>query len=224
MSSEQPRRGRESTGSPIGSTVAIIIAIVAVALGFFILRQITDDDDSVSTDVTTPADVSTDTGDTSAIGDTTSLPTSATVAPTAAVDTSTTMVATTKGAIVVVANASTVNGAAGTLTTALTGQDFDLVAATNATTKIDVSQVFYDPANAQSQAVAMTVAGLMGVADVLPLETPAPVEGGALQGGATVLVMLGSDKASQTLAQMGGSAAAGAATTTVPGATSTTLG
>src|SRR5215207_5443556 len=174
MSSEQPRSGRASTGSPLGSTAAIIIAIVAVVAGFLILRQINDDDDAADTSlVTTPDEGSTATGDTTATGDST-VTTSATetVAPTVAADTTTTTVFTTKGAIVVVANASSVKGAAGQLTTALTGREFDLVAATNATTKLDVSQVFYDPANAQAQAVATSVAALMGVAEVLPLETP----------------------------------------------------
>ena len=66
MSSEQPRRGRESTGSPIGSTAAIIIAIVAVVAGFLILRQINDDDDCRRLDRRDDlrADDSTDAGDT----------------------------------------------------------------------------------------------------------------------------------------------------------------
>jgi hypothetical protein len=221
MSSEQPRRGRESSGSPLGSTAAIVIAIVAVVAGFLILRQINDDDDD---SLDTSADVTTDVGGTTgADGTGPTLPVTETVATTSVIDTTTSTVVTTKGALVVVANASSVNGAAGQLTTALTGKEFDLVAATNATEKIDVSRVFYDPANAQAQAVATSVASLMGVAEVLPLESPAPVDGGALQGGATVLVMLGSDKASKTLDQMG-AATTPATATTVAGATTTAAG
>jgi hypothetical protein len=219
MSSEQPRRGRESSGSPLGSTAAIVIAIVAVVAGFLILRQINDDDDDT---LDTGADVTTDAGGTigaDGTGNGSTLPATETVPTTAAIDTTTSSVVTTKGALVVVANASSVNGAAGQLTTALTGQEFDLVAATNATQKLDVSRVFYDPANAQAQAVATSVATLMGVAEVLPLESPAPVDGGALQGGATVLVMLGSDKASQTLEQMGASTTPATATTVAGGTT-----
>ena len=51
MSSDQPRR-RESSGSPgspMGSTAAIVIAIVAVVAGFLILRQINKDDDDGAT-------------------------------------------------------------------------------------------------------------------------------------------------------------------------------
>lgn len=224
MSSDQPRRGRESAGSPLGSTAAIIIAIVAVVAGFLILRQINDDDDDGSGDDTTDLTVSTDdtteSGDTTTPGDT-SGSVAATVAPTVAIDTTSTTVFVTKGAIVVVANASTVNGAAGQLTTALTGQQFDLVAPTNSTVKLDVSKIFYDPANAQSQSVAQTLATLMAVGEVVPIESPAPVEGGALQGGATVLVLLGSDKAGDTLEQM--SVPEDATTTTVAGETTTTV-
>jgi hypothetical protein len=222
MSSDQPRRGRESTGSPLGSTAAIIIAIVAVVAGFLILRQINDDDngsDTDITDITSATDDTTETDETTpedgSVSETTPLSIVTTIP---ALDTTTSTVFTTKGAIVVVANASTVNGAAGQLTTALTGQQFDLVAATNSTVKLDVSKIYYDPANAQAQAVATTLATLMAITDVAVLEQPAPVEGGTLQGGATVLVMLGSDKAGKTLDQM--SAPAGTETT-VAGETTT---
>lgn len=220
MSSDQPRRGRESAGSPLGSTAAIIIAIVAVVAGFLILRQINDDDSATTddgTDLTAPDDT-TAAGDSTLPGDTSGT-IAVTVATTIAVETTTSTVFLTKGAIVVVANSSTVNGAAGQLTTALTGQQFDLVAPTNATVKLDVSKIFYDPANAQAQSVAQTVATLMGVAEVVPIENPAPVDGGSLQGGATVLVMLGSDKAGETLEQM---TVPDATATTVDGATTTT--
>jgi hypothetical protein len=219
MSSEQPRRGRESTGSPLGSTAAIVITILAVVGGFLLLRQINDDDDpSDASDVTTNVGDTTGTGDTS-VGDTSGVATTA-VLTTLPLETTSTTVFTTEGAIVVVANASNVNGAAGQLTTALTGKGFDLVAATNANADIDVSKIFYDSANPLAQSVAQSIASLMLVAEVAPIESPAPVEGGALQGGATVLVLLGADKAGKTLDQM---AAGGTGTaTTVSGAESVT--
>ena len=43
MSSEQPRKGRDNAGSggaPLGSTAAIVIAVLAVIGGFLILREI----------------------------------------------------------------------------------------------------------------------------------------------------------------------------------------
>ena len=57
----EPERGRDATqrvgdsGSPVGSTLSIVLAVVAVIAGFLILRAITDDDDGGATDVVTPA-------------------------------------------------------------------------------------------------------------------------------------------------------------------------
>ena len=57
----RPRVG--DSGSPVGSTLSIILAVVAVVAGFLILRAITDDDSSADgeevvdgggTEVTTP--------------------------------------------------------------------------------------------------------------------------------------------------------------------------
>lgn len=219
MSSEQPRRGRDSTGSvgsPMGSTAAIVIAVVAVVAGFLILRQIRDDDDGASgvvdTGVTTTA----------AATDTTEAP--VTVATTAAPAAPTTVAIVTEGAKVVVANASRVDGAAGVFTTALNGEGFDMAQATNAggsEAKLDVSKVYYDPTNAQALPVASSIAALMGNVEVAEIISPPPTGDGVLPEGVTVLVMLGSDKAAKTLAQM----AAGdtAVETTVAGETTTTV-
>jgi len=48
MSNEQPSRPRRSgsSASPMGSTLAIIIAIAAVVVGFLILKNIRSDDDN----------------------------------------------------------------------------------------------------------------------------------------------------------------------------------
>ncbi len=214
MSSEQPRRGRDggSAGSPMGSTAAIIIAIVAVVAGFLILRQIRDDDSSTSTGGTGA------TASTAAPGTETTLDPNLTVAPTVALPTSTTTPPiVTEGATAVVANASRVNGAAGVLTTALTGQKFLMSKGINATVKQEVSTVLYDETNPAALAVATSIATLMGGIVVSPLPSPPLVEGGALPQDVTVLVMLGSDKASLTLDQMGAPA-----TTVAPG-TATTL-
>ena len=43
-----PRQG--IGGSPVGSTLSIVLAVVAVVAGFLILRNITDDDDGASPD------------------------------------------------------------------------------------------------------------------------------------------------------------------------------
>ena len=220
MSSEQPRRsGRDGTGSiasPMGSTAAIIIAVVAVVGGFLILRSIRDDDGGGSTvtpTVTTapPVDSTTPVSITTLPPDTT--PT--TVAP------------TTEGATVVVANASRVDGAAGQFTTALQGAGFTTATATNAggaEEKLDNTKIYYDPANEGAQPVAEYISVLMGGVEVATLPSPPPVADGALAEGVTVLVMLGSDKAGQTLEQMGTTTTTVAGATTLPTAdTSTTV-
>jgi LytR cell envelope-related transcriptional attenuator len=211
MSSDQPRRSRDtgSAGSPMGSTAAIVIAIVAVVAGFLILRQINDDDDGgVATTVTT-APIS-------------SLPaTLATNAPvvTLPVETTpTTAAPVVEGATAVVANASTVNGAAGVLTTALTGEGFTMGPATNATAKQEVSTILYDASNPQALPVATYMASLMGNIAVQEVTTPAPIDGGLMPEGVTIIVMLGSDKANSTLEQMS------APTTTVPAVAGATTG
>ena len=51
MSNEQPSRPRRSgsSASPMGSTLAIVIAIAAVVVGFLILKKIRSDDDTAAT-------------------------------------------------------------------------------------------------------------------------------------------------------------------------------
>ncbi len=214
MSSDQPRRSRDtgSPGSPVGSTAAIIIAIVAVVAGFLILRAIRGGDDepaSSLTDVTNtqPADVTVSTA----------LPTAATAAPTTpTIPPVTTPVAVVDGATVIVANASTVNGAAGVLTTALSGASFTTGTPTNATAKQEDTTVLYDPSDPEALSVATYLGSLLGNVVVSPVSSPAPIEGGLLPEGVSIIVMLGSDKANLTLQAMG-------TATTLPAAGATTL-
>ena len=52
MSNEQPSRPPKRSGSgasPMGSTLAIVIAIAAVVVGFLILKNIRSDDDDATT-------------------------------------------------------------------------------------------------------------------------------------------------------------------------------
>jgi LytR cell envelope-related transcriptional attenuator len=207
MSSEQPRRSsRDNTGSvasPMGSTAAIVIAVIAVVAGFLILRSIQSDDGGGSS----PAATTVPAVETTA---------PAVVVTTAAPDTTPTTIApTTEGATVVVANASRVDGAAGVLTTALNAEGFTMGDPTNAggaEPKLDISKIYQDPANPQALPVAQYLASLMGGIEVAVMPVPPPVQDGALAEGVTVLVMLGSDKAALTLEQMG------VPTTTIAGA------
>jgi len=221
MSSEQPRRAREaggSGGSPIGSTAAIIIAVVAVVGGFFILRQINSDDNSTGgtgPGITAGGTTIAPPGDTSGGVVTTLDPTQTAAPETTLPITPTTPPAVTSGATVVVANASTVDGAAGRFTTALKAKNFTTADGVTASVKLPVSVVYYDQADTTgaSLSVATYLASLLGNISVEPLPSPPPVKGGSLGTGVTVLLMLGSDKADKTLEQAGAPA-----TTTIPAA------
>jgi hypothetical protein len=211
MSNEQTRRSRESSGSggaPMGSTAAIIIAIVAVVAGFLILREIRSDDSTAAVPDTTVA---------------TTIDPALTTVSVPAETTTTVPSMTYDGATAVVANASTVNGAAGVFTTALTGKGFTLAQATNASEKRADTVVYYVDGDTAALAVGTSIASLLGPGtSVQPMPTPPPVQDGALAQEVTVLVMLGSDKANSTLDQLAVATTTTAATTTVPSLESTT--
>jgi hypothetical protein len=194
----------------MGSTAAIIVAVVAVVAGFLILRQIRSDDGGTATvpDASSGTTVPLDTTPGLSVATTLPLP---------EVTTTTQFVPTVDGATVVVANASTVNGAAGVLTTALQGKGFTTAKAANATVKQEATTILYDPTNAGALAVAQSLAVILGNPVVQEVTSPVPVEGGVLPEGSSVIVMLGSDKANKTLDQMGAPA------TTVVGGVVTTL-
>jgi hypothetical protein len=196
-------------GSPMGSTISIVLAVVAVIVGFLILNNITSDGGSTSDGgVTEPvdsapentADVSTETSST----------------------TTTEPPLVTEGATVVVANASGVPGSAGRMTTELATLGFVMADATNSTQSgLAASIVQYDPSIAAAQTVAESVARSMGGVVVEAVPTPPPVEGGSLNG-AGVLVLLGTEQADKTVAQMTATTAGVAPAPDVSGGDTTT--
>ena len=207
MSNEQPSRPRRSGSgaSPMGSTLAIVIAIAAVVVGFLILKNIrSDDSNTASTQppVTTPD---------SAVSNTFPITPIETQPPV--------FTPQTTGAKVLVVNSSHANGAAGQLTTALQGNQFTMGTPTNGSTKEAVTKIQYLTGDVNAQAVAASVAALMGVATTEPMPTPVQLADPATLLDNTVLVLLGDDKAGKTLAQMVEPASP---TTTPVGATSST--
>jgi hypothetical protein len=177
----------------MGSTISIVLAVVAVVVGFLILNNITDDGPS-GDDVTAPVDSVVDTTPGSLVENTTT--------------TTTEPPLVTEGATVVVANASGVPGSAGRMSTELATLGFPMAEATNSTQSgLTASIVQYDPTIAAAQAVAESVARSMGGLTVEVVPTPAPVEGGALNG-AGVVVLLGTDEADKTIAQLSAPTAA----------------
>ena len=198
-----PRQG--VGGSPFGSTLSIVLAVLAVVLGFLILRNITDDNSASD-------------GGGAAVE--TTVPSSAPVTELTTTTTTVPQLVTT-GATVLVANASGVPGSAGRMSDELAAIGFTLAEPTNATSGLEQSVVHADPANAAAQAVAESVARSMGNLAVEPLPATIPVEGGSL-GDATVLVLLGTAQADKTIAEM--STPAPATVTPPPVAGGTTTG
>ncbi|NND75076.1 MAG: LytR C-terminal domain-containing protein [Ilumatobacter sp.] len=185
-----PRQG--VGGSPVGSTLSIVLALVAVVAGFLILRDLTSEDSTAGgapTGQNLPDEQNTTTTFDAA------LPT--TIPPT----TTTTIVLVTEGATVVVANGNTIGGSAGRMSETLGDAGFQMGSPTNAASTVDDSVVYYDPTNTAAKAVADSVAFVLGGVAVEAVTTPAPTENGSL-GDAGVLVVLGNNQADKSLEQL----------------------
>jgi LytR cell envelope-related transcriptional attenuator len=212
MSNEQPSRPRRSGSgaSPMGSTLAIVIAIAAVVVGFLILKNIRSDngDATVATTLPTPS--------------TQDPATASSLAPLVTEPPVTSFTATTAGAKVLVANSSHANGVAKVLSTALAGKQFTMGTPTNGGTKEAVTKIEYKDGDPAAQAVALSVAQLMGVASVEIIPTPVLLGDPTLLADNTVVVLLGDDKASKTLAQMTAASTDTTPSSVAGGATATT--
>lgn len=176
-------------GSPVGSTLSIVLAVVAVLVGFLILRDLTGEDSvagSSDPDSVDAGNASTTTFDP---GVTTTLePAPTTTAPPLV----------TEGATVAVANGNTVGGSAGRMSETLGGVGYNMASPVNASSTVDDSIVYYDPGNPAAQAVAESVARSLGNIAVEPVPSPAPTDSGSLDG-AGVLLVLGNNQADKTL-------------------------
>ncbi len=130
---------------------------------------------------------------------TTAVPTT-TTSTTIPPETTTTFPFVNQGAVVIVANAADVPGAATRFTEALAEYGFTLLEPTNGAGPeeiIDVTRIYARP---ESQAVADSVARVMGGIPVERMPTPAPITGATDGlGEATILVMLGKDLAGRPL-------------------------
>jgi hypothetical protein len=205
MSQEQRRQRPTSeprTGN-VNSVLSIVVAVLAVLLGFFILRDLRNDTGlATPDDVATPDEVvSTDTSVEETVVQTTAAPVVLTAFK------------------VQVANASGVSGSAGLLTTEMQGKGYIVQPAINKseiTPKQTVTVVYY---LLGSETAAAQVAQELGGVATSPMPTPIPTETGSL-GEASVLVLLGTDLAGKPLAIIASGAGAAPAvvtTTTVGG-------
>lgn len=203
-------------GSPVGSPLTIILAVVAVVVGFLIFRTIDSGGSNAGglpdTDITTPVQ-------TDATGNTvTTQPGGATsVAPT------TTVAVDKTAADVVVINAAEVGGAAATVTDLIKGAGFTTVeAVSDADDTADAETIVYFTASAPaSEGVARALAALLGVTRVEAApDAGIPLADGDSAGTATVFVWLGTDNADMTALPT----ATTQPTVNTPAATTTTTG
>jgi hypothetical protein len=184
-----PRVG--DSGSPVGSALSIVLAVVAVVAGFLILRSVFDDDENGSSGLEPPGSTA-DEPDTTTPASNGSTPT--TPAPT-------TTVGRVNSATVVVANASGIGGSAGQMTTALEAVGYRLGEATDSSEgQMDNSVIYFVRNDQAARATADSVARDMGGLRVQRMPDEPPVTGNL--GNATVLVMLGTDAAGKTLAEL----------------------
>ena len=184
-----------SNGVSVSTTLSVIVAAIAVLLGFLILRDVNRDRDPTSAPEDTETTVVDPTGgSTVAPTDTTALPRS--------------------GFKVMVANASGITGSAGQMSTALQSEQFIVTQPVNADVTIgrqSVTVVYYVEGYISG---ATAVAEILGGLKIEPVPKPAPVDGGSL-GEAQVLIMLGTDLAGKLLPGALPTVPVEAATTTV---------
>jgi len=201
----QAERGARGTrigdsGSPVGSPLTIVLAVIAVVAGFLIFRTLDDG---------APSGAAAGGGDPGAIdlGSTTTVAGQAGGAVTTvaggggAPTTTTAFVPVRTGGTVIVANASQVPGSAGRMTTTLESAGYATADATDAdknlvTVPINKTIVYYSVGVDMN--LVNTLARDLGGATVQPMPREIPVSGNAL-GAATVLVMLGTDMADKPL-------------------------
>lgn len=191
-------RGAPAGGVSISTSLSVIVAAIAVLLGFLILRDVNRERTGVEFDAS--VELPTDTG--VPTGESTTVP-----AGTSSVNRSSFKV--------LVANASGVGGAAADMTTKLQSAQFVVAQPVNAAEGSGgqaTTIVYYVPGY---EAEAALVADILGGVQILPAAVPPPVEGGTL-GEAVVLVMLGGDLAGKMLPGALPAATPETTTTTLP--------
>jgi hypothetical protein len=196
-SSRPPRVG--DSRSPVGSTLSIVLAVIAVVAGFLIIRELTDDDDPSTATGGDPTDESVPDLSLPADG---SAPPQGTTASGEPVP-STTAAAVRSGATIAVANASGIGGSAAAMSSALTVEGYEGVGEPGNGTgeQLSASVVYYVPADAAAQAVAQTLAADLGGVSVQPMPATRPATSGST-GDATVLLLLGTDAANKSLSEL----------------------
>lgn len=179
--------------------LSVLVAVLAVALGYFILNDVTGGGNA------SPAIAPI------VVEATTTIP-----VETIPVETTPTTLPYTAFKIQV-ANASKVAGSAGQLTTELQSRGFIVQPALNSseiTPKLNSTVVYFLPGSEEAAAV---VASALGGVATAAMPTPIPTETGAL-GEATILILLGTDLAGKPLPAAAPAAPVATTATTVAGA------
>lgn len=180
------------SGSPVGSPLTIVLAVIAVAAGFLIFRSISDDGNASGSGLGGETTVPTVTGPggstiatTVPVGDTPPTPTSA---------------PTRTGASVIVINASEVPESAAAMTTELTdlGYTMEPGASDNDSEALEATVVYFAGPGGP-EAVARTVAADLGDVTVEAAPADVPISPDDSKGAATVYVILGTDLAGKSL-------------------------
>ncbi|HEX6420437.1 MAG TPA: LytR C-terminal domain-containing protein [Acidimicrobiales bacterium] len=175
QTTERPPTGPPRGGSPARGVVLVAVAIV---IGFFVLRAIDDTGAGPEAATDGPAEAT----DTTVAGGEPSESTATTEAPPEP---------RPPGEVVVlVANASGVQGAAATMSEQVQGAGYQIATATNAPQSVEATQVLavagYEP---EAAALAATISAPEGA--VQPMPDPPPLD----LAGAHLLVLLGPDLA-----------------------------
>lgn len=193
----QAERGRTSTrvgdsGSPVGSPLTIVLALIAVVVGFLIFRSI-DNSDAGGLE---PSNGQT-TVPTAPNGNTTTVAGGGPTATTSGGPTTTTP-PVREGATVVVINAGEVSQSAGAMSSELEGLGYTLAEAiSDDDDDVEETTVVWFQAGNNTEAVARTVAQDLGGVDVGPAPSPIPTNDST--GAASVFVRLGTDLANEEL-------------------------
>jgi hypothetical protein len=172
QTTERPPTGPARGTSPVRGVVLVAVAVV---LGFFILRAI----DDTGADPAVVESESADSTETTGASDTTAAPDTTAPAPRPPAE-----------VIVMVANASGVQGAAAAQTEAIQGGGYQVVDAANAPEAVETTQVLPVAGfEAEAGVLAVDIGAPEGA--VVPMPDPPPVD----LAGANILVLLGPDLA-----------------------------
>ena len=200
-SGRSPRLG--DARSPVGSTLSVVLAVVAVVAGFLILRELTDDDGGgAATPIGGPENTQVENTTVGTAGPST------TNALGAATTTTTASGRTLAGATIAVVNVSGQGGSALAMSSALeTAGYLGVVGPGDGTgAQQDTSSVYYVATDPAAQAVAASIAADLGGVPTAAMPAPRPASGGDTDT-ATVLLMLGTDAAGKSLSELSGAAA-----------------